>query len=62
MQVRSLTGHGAVFRPSCAAALFSATALPARAGIIVSVESVSASPGTTGNTLEVDMQNTGSTR
>jgi hypothetical protein len=34
---------------------------PARAGIIVSVESVSATAGTTGNTLEVDVQNTGST-
>jgi hypothetical protein len=41
------------------AALLLCTALPARAGIIVSVESVSASQGTTGNTLEVDVQNTG---
>ena len=42
-----------------AAALILSTALPARAGIIVSVESVSANQGTTGNTLEVDVQNTG---
>jgi len=35
------------------------TALPARASIIVSVQSVSASTGTSGNTLEVDVQNTG---
>jgi hypothetical protein len=34
-------------------------AIPARAGIVVSVESVSATAGTTGNTLEVDIQNTG---
>jgi len=33
--------------------------LPARAGIIVSVQSVSATRGTSGNTLEVDVQNTG---
>jgi hypothetical protein len=42
-----------------AAALILSTALPARAGIIVTVESVSANQGTTGNTLEVDVQNTG---
>jgi hypothetical protein len=42
-----------------AAALILSTALPTRAGIIVSVESVSANTGTTGNTLEVDVQNTG---
>jgi hypothetical protein len=42
-----------------AAGLLLATALPARAGIIVSVESVSANAGTTGNTLEVDVTNTG---
>ncbi len=42
-----------------AAALILSTALPARAGIIVSVESVSANQGTTGNALEVDVQNTG---
>jgi hypothetical protein len=34
-------------------------ALPAHAGIILSVQSVSASAGTSGNTLEVDLQNTG---
>jgi hypothetical protein len=33
--------------------------LPARAGMIVSVQSVSANAGTSGNTLEVDLQNTG---
>jgi PEP-CTERM motif len=32
---------------------------PARAGITVSVQSVSAGAGTTGDTLEVDVQNTG---
>ncbi len=32
---------------------------PARAGITVSVQSVSAAAGTSGNTLEVDVQNTG---
>jgi hypothetical protein len=42
-----------------AASLILSTAIPARAGIIVSVESVSANQGTTGNTLEVDVQNTG---
>jgi hypothetical protein len=42
-----------------AAALILSIALPTRAGIIVSVESVSANQGTTGNTLEVDVQNTG---
>jgi hypothetical protein len=35
-------------------------AIPARAGIVVSVESVSAHAGTTGNTLEVDVSNTSS--
>ncbi len=42
-----------------AAWLLLATALPARAGLIVSVENVSADAGTTGNTLEVDVTNTG---
>jgi hypothetical protein len=42
-----------------AAALILSTALPGRAGIIVSVENVSAAQGTSGNTLEVDVQNTG---
>jgi hypothetical protein len=42
-----------------AAALILGTAPPARAGIIVSVESVSANQGTSGNTLEVDVTNTG---
>ena len=58
--------HGPLAYRSCrgipalvAAALILSTALPARAGIIVSVESVSANQGTTGNTLEVDVQNTG---
>jgi hypothetical protein len=32
---------------------------PARAGIIVSVQNVSAAAGTSGNTLEIDVQNTG---
>ena len=35
------------------------TGLPARGGIVVSVQSVSASAGTSGNTLEVDVTNTG---
>ena len=58
--------HGPLAYRSCrgipalvAAALILSTALPARAGIIVSVESVSANQGTTGNTLEVDVLNTG---
>jgi hypothetical protein len=42
-----------------AAALILSTAFPTCAGIIVSVESVSANQGTTGNALEVDVQNTG---
>jgi hypothetical protein len=41
------------------AGLVLCTARSAGAGIIVSVQSVSASTGTTGNTLEVDVQNTG---
>lgn len=58
--------HGPLAYRSCrgipalvAAALILSTALPAGAGIIVSVESVSANQGTTGNALEVDVQNTG---
>jgi len=35
-------------------------ALPARAGMIVFVQDVTANAGTSGNTLEVDLQNTGS--
>jgi PEP-CTERM motif len=35
------------------------TGLPARGGIVVSLQSVSASAGTSGNTLEVDVSNTG---
>ncbi|MFI5458056.1 MAG: hypothetical protein ACHRXM_21680 [Isosphaerales bacterium] len=42
-----------------AAGLVLCTALPARAGIIVSVQSVPANKGTSGNTLEVDVLNTG---
>jgi hypothetical protein len=42
-----------------AAALILGGSLPAQAGIIVSVESVSAARGSTGNALEVDVQNTG---
>jgi hypothetical protein len=58
--------HGTLAYRSCcgipalvAAALILNTALPARAGIIVSVESVTANQGSTGNTLEVDVLNTG---
>jgi hypothetical protein len=35
------------------------TAVPARAGMVISVQSVSASAGSSGDTLEVDLQNTG---
>jgi hypothetical protein len=35
------------------------TGLPARAGIVVSLQSVSASAGSSGNTFEVDVTNTG---
>jgi hypothetical protein len=41
------------------AGLVLGTASSAGAGIVVSVQSVSANRGTTGNTLEVDVQNTG---
>jgi hypothetical protein len=43
-----------------AAGVLVGTPWPARAGIIVTVQSVSADAGTTGNALEVDLQNTGS--
>ncbi len=41
------------------AALLLDIAVPAHAGLIVSVQDVSATAGTTGNTLEVDLTNTG---
>ena len=41
------------------AGLVLCTARSSSAGIVVSVQSVSANTGTTGNTLEVDVQNTG---
>jgi hypothetical protein len=47
----------------CAAAapiLLLNAALPARAGLVLSVQDVSAAAGSSGNTLEVDLQNTGS--
>ncbi len=43
-----------------AAVLLLAAARPARAGIVVSVQDVTAQAGSTGNTLEVDVSNTGS--
>ncbi len=48
------------FLSVAAAGLLLTTAPPARAGLVISVQDVSAKAGTTGNTLEVDLANTGS--
>ena len=42
-----------------ASSLLAGTPLSAHADLIVSVQSVTATAGTTGNSLEVDLQNTG---
>jgi hypothetical protein len=57
MQV--LVGSRSWLRVLAVAGLSLGFGLPARAGIIVSVQNVSANAGTTGNTIEVDVTNTG---